>query len=278
VAEIREKISMNRIDKCFKELKLRNETGFIPFLTACDPTPAAAADIIVDLDKRGADVIELGFPYSDPIADGPVIQASYNRVLANGITTATIFDMVKEVRKRSEIPIVAMVSYSIVYRYGYKKFIEAAQNIGIDGATIPDLPVEEADKIFDIAKKNDFKIVCFVAPTTTDNRLDIITTRSEGFLYYIAVVGITGTRKALPEDLDENIKKLKNRTQCPVAVGFGVSTPAQASTVGKIADGVIVGSAIVKEIEKNKDLPVNSLINNLGSFTEKLIRGAKGQS
>ena len=268
---------MNRIDKCFKELKQRNETGFIPFLTACDPTPAATADIIVDLDKRGADVIELGFPYSDPIADGPVIQASYSRVLSNGITTATIFDMVKEVRKRSEIPIVAMVSYSIVYRYGYKKFIEAAQSIGIDGATIPDLPVEEAAEIFDIAKKNDFKIVCFVAPTTTDNRLNIITSRSEGFLYYIAVVGITGTRKALPDDLGENIRKLKNKTTCPVAVGFGVSTPEQAGVVGKIADGVIVGSAIVREIERNKDLPISSLVSNLGAFAEKLIQGAKGR-
>ena len=266
---------MNRIDSRFKELKRNNETGFIPFLTAGDPTISATADIIVDLDKRGADIVELGFPYSDPIADGPVIQASYNRVLSNGITIDNIFDLTRNVRKRSDIPIVSMVSYSIVYRFGYKKFIDIAQNAGIDGATIPDLPVEEANEIFDIGKEKDFKIVCFVAPTTTNKRLDIITKKSEGFLYYISVIGITGVRKDLPDDISQNISKLRDKTKTPIAVGFGVSTPQQSATIGKIADGVIVGSAIVKEIEKNKDKSKDNLVNHIGEFTEKLILGTK---
>lgn len=258
-------------------MKQNNEAGFIPFLTAGDPTISTATDIILDLDKRGADIVELGFPYSDPIADGPVIQASYNRVLSNGITIDNIFDLTKNVREKSDIPIVSMVSYSIVYRFGYKKFIDMAQSAGIDGATIPDLPVEEADEIFDIGKEKDFKIVCFVAPTTTDKRLDIITKKSAGFLYYISVVGITGIRKDLPDDISQNIAKLRIKTNTPIAVGFGVSTPEQANTIGQIADGVIVGSAIVKEIEKNKEKSNDKLINHIGEFTEKLILGAKGR-
>ncbi|MGR3319432.1 MAG: tryptophan synthase subunit alpha [Candidatus Anammoxibacter sp.] len=268
---------MNRIDKRFKELKQKNETAFIPFLTAGDPTLSATTDIIIDLDKRGADVIELGFPYTDPIADGPVIQASYSRVLSNGITIGKIFDTIRDIRKKSEIPIVAMVSYSIVYKFGYKKFIADAQNAGFDGATIPDLPVEEAAEIFDVGRERDFKIVCFAAPTTTNKRLDIITTRTDGFLYYIAVVGITGVRKSLPDDIPENIKKIREKTNCPIAVGFGVSTPEQAASVGKIADGVIVGSAIIREIEKSLNSPPQALIKHVGEFTKKLILAAKGK-
>lgn len=268
---------MNRIDKRFADLRQKKETGFIPFLTAGDPTLSATTEIILDLDKRGADVIELGFPFSDPIADGPVIQASYNRALSDGITTGSIFDSIRDVRKKSEMPIVAMVSYSIVYRLGCGKFIEKAQSAGFDGATIPDLPVDEAGEILDAGKERDFRIVCFAAPTTTDRRLDIITARSEGFIYYISVVGITGMRRSLPDDISENIKKLRKKTNCPIAVGFGVSTPEQANAVGKIADGVIVGSAIMREIERNKDTSLNELTNRIGEFTEKLILGAKGK-
>lgn len=267
---------MNRIDIRFKELKERNETAFIPFITAGDPTLAATESIIIALDKKGADVIELGFPYSDPIADGPVIQASYSRVLTNGITIGGIFDSIRNIRKSSEIPIVAMVSYSIVYRIGYKEFIKSAKEAGFDGATIPDLPVEEAEDVFKIAIENDFRLVCFVAPTTTAKRKDKITSKAHGFIYYIAVVGITGVRQNLPDDIAENINALKSKTDCPIAVGFGVSTPEQAMEVGKIADGVIVGSAIVKEIEKNKDKSVAEITNSISEFTGKLIAGAKG--
>lgn len=269
---------MNRIDKRFAELKDRGEAGFIPFLTAGDPDLSATVEIVLDLDRRGADVIELGFPYSDPIADGPVIQASYSRALSTGVTVGGIFDAVRQIRKSSEIPIVAMVSYSIVYRYGYARFIEAAQDVGFDGVTVPDLPVEEAVGVFDIGREKDFKIVCFVAPTTTQGRLEVITARAEGFIYYIAVVGITGERKSLPSDLTDNINKLKGKTTCPVAAGFGVSTAEQAAVVGQAADGVIVGSAIIREIAGNSNLKRPRLIDNVGAFTERLIAGAKGSA
>lgn len=266
---------MNRLDKRFKELKEKNETAFIPFITVGDPTLESTEAIITSLDKNGADVIELGFPYSDPIADGPVIQASYNRVLSKSITISDIFNTIKNIRKVSEIPIVAMVSYSIVFKIGFEKFIKDAKNAGFDGVTIPDLPVEEASEIFRISEENDFKTVCFVAPTTTPARLNIITSKANGFIYYIAVVGITGVRKNLPTDIADNIKKLREKTDCPIAVGFGVSTPEQAAEVGMIADGVIVGSAIVKEIEKMKDSPTETLVNHVSEFTNKLIAGAK---
>ncbi len=268
---------MNRIEKRFSDLKQRNETAFIPFITAGDPSLQATESIITQLDKKGADVIELGFPFSDPIADGPVIQASYNRALGNGFKINNIFDSIKNIRKESEIPIVAMVSYSIVYRVGYDKFIEQAKQAGIDGATIPDMPVEEATEVFDVGAKNDFKIVCFAAPTTTPKRIDIITAKTQGFLYYIAVVGITGARATLPDDISENIKRLKAKTDCPIAAGFGVSTYEQAATVGKIADGVIVGSAIVKQIEKHKAMPAGDIATQIAQFTENLIQGAKGK-
>lgn len=268
---------MNRVDKRFAELKQRNETAFIPFITAGDPDLSATASIILDLDKRGADVIEVGFPFSDPIADGTVIQASYNRALSNDVTVSRIFGTIKDVRKESDIPIVGMVSYSIVYKIGFKEFLQRAQDAGLDGVTIPDMPVEEGDEVFNTGREMDFKIVCFIAPTTTEKRMDLIINKSQGFLYYIAVVGITGERRNLADDLQDNLEKIRPKVKCPIAVGFGVSTPEQAKIVGKIADGVIVGSAIVREIERNKDKPYNELAAQVGRFTEKLIAGAKGR-
>ncbi len=267
---------MNRIDKRFSELKKRNETAFIPFITVGDPTLEGTEAIIIEFDKKGADVIELGFPFSDPIADGPVIQASYTRVLSNGITIGSIFDSIRNIRRSSEIPIVAMVSYSIVFKIGCEKFIKDAKDAGLDGATIPDLPIEEADDIFRAGEENDFRIICFAAPTTTAKRIEIVTSKAQGFLYYISVVGITGMRKSLPVDLSDKLNELKKKTNCPIAVGFGVSTFEQAEQIGKIADGVIVGSAIVKEIEKNMNKPVDELAHNVGEFTGKLVSGAKG--
>lgn len=267
---------MNRIDKKFGELKSRKTPAFIPFITAGDPDLPATMDLILEFEKRGADIIELGIPFSDPIADGPVIQASYYRTLLNGVKVSRILEMVSGLRKKSEIPIVAMVSYSTVYKIGYHAFIERAINAGLDGLTIPDLPVEENTEIFDLAKSKNFKIVCFIAPTTTEKRMALITQKSQGFLYYIAVVGITGTRDCLPDDVVQNIHKIKQMTSTPIAVGFGVSTPAQAKLIGKTADGVIVGSAIVKEIEKHAKDAREALLRSVGGFVGELILGTKG--
>ncbi len=267
---------MNRIDKKFHELKNRKKPAFIPFITAGDPDLETTKALILEFEKRGADIIELGIPFSDPIADGPIIQASYYRALCNGVKVSYIFDMISKIRRESEIPIVSMVSYSTVYKCGHQSFIEKALKAGLDGLTIPDLPVEECHGVFEAAKKNDFKIICFIAPTTTDQRMTLITQKSQGFLYYISVVGITGIRDTLPGDVIENIRKLKQMTNTPVAVGFGVSTPEHANMIGRVADGVIVGSAIVKEIEKYANQPLEKLVKSVGDFVGVLISGAKG--
>ncbi|WP_347273572.1 tryptophan synthase subunit alpha [Candidatus Kuenenia sp.] len=266
---------MNRIDKKFEELKRKKEPAFIPFITAGDPDIETTEDLILAFEKKGADIIELGVPFSDPIADGPVIQASYHRALEKGVNVAQIFDMISRLRSKTQIPVVGMISYSIVYKFGSKAFVEMALKAGFDGLTIPDLPIEENEEIFEIASKNDLKIVCFVAPTTTNQRMNLITQRTQGFLYYISVVGITGARDMLPDDIIQNINKLKQLTNIPIVVGFGVSTAKQASMVGKIAEGVIVGSAIVREIEKYEHVPHEKLIENVGNFVEELVIGTK---
>ncbi|HHT9126813.1 MAG TPA: tryptophan synthase subunit alpha [Candidatus Brocadiia bacterium] len=269
---------MNRIDKKFQDLRNKREPAFIPFISAGDPDLPTTKSLILELEKRGADVIELGFPFSDPIADGPIIQASYYRALSKGQKVSQIFDLISDIRKSAsggQIPIVSMASYSIVFKSGCERFIETALNAGLDGATIPDLPIEESDEVFKIAEKKDFKIVCFVAPTTTEHRRDIIARKSQGFIYYISVVGITGVRDTLPTDMIENIRKLRQLTNTPISIGFGVSTPEQAKTVGQIADGVIVGSAIIKMIEKYQDKSLKELVQAVGDFAENLIIGAK---
>ncbi|MBE7443929.1 MAG: tryptophan synthase subunit alpha [Planctomycetia bacterium] len=267
---------MNRIDKKFQELKAKKTPAFIPFITAGDPDLQITKDLILEFEKRGADIIELGIPFSDPIADGPIIQASYYRALVKGAKVSHIFDMVSELRKKTEIPIVSMVSYSTIFKKGFSGFIENSVIAGLDGLTIPDLPVEENLELFEVARKHNFKVVCFVAPTTTDQRMALITQRAQGFLYYISVVGITGIRDKLPDDIIQNINKLKQMTNIPVAVGFGVSTSEHAKLIGTVADGVIVGSAIMREIENYAKEPPEKLVRCVGEFVGQLISGAKG--
>ncbi len=269
---------MNRIDAKFKELKDRNEPAFIPFITAGDPSLEATKELIVEFDKRGSDMIELGVPFSDPIADGPVIQASYNRALSGGVKLSDILELVKDVRKKSEIPIVSMISQSILFKNGCDNFVRSAVKAGFDGATIPDLPVEEAEEIMEAGRKEGFKIICFIAPTTTSDRMELIVKKSQGFLYYISVVGITGVRSELSADITENIQNIKRSTSLPVAMGFGISTPEQAKAAGKVADGVIVGSAIMREIEKYGNQDDKTLINNVGKFVGELVKSTKNQN
>ncbi len=268
---------MNRIDARFKELRERSEPAFIPFLTAGDPSLDVTRDLIVEFDRRGADMIELGVPYSDPIADGPVIQSSYYRALSKGVKLSDILTLVKDVRKQSEIPIISMVSQSILFKNGCEDFVKKAVDAGLDGATIPDLPVEEAEDIIQAGKKEGFKVACFVAPTTTDGRTDLIVKKSQGFLYYISVVGITGSNKELNDDIIKNIQNIQKKTDLPVAVGFGISTPEHAKIAGKIADGVIVGSAIVREIEKHSNKDRSILVDEVGKFVGVLVDSAKNR-
>ncbi len=266
---------MNRIDRAFQRLRAEGRAAFIPFLTAGDPDLTSTARIIVAAERAGADVVELGFPFSDPVADGPTIQSSYTRVLEGGQRSEDVFRLVESVRLESEIPIVAMISYSLVFRMGFERFLERACEAGIDGATIPDLPVEEMGQMHPAARQRGFHLICFVTPATTEQRRSMIVRVARGFIYYISVRGITGERDSLPKDLVENIESLKSLTEVPVAVGFGISTPAHAQAVARVADGAIVGSAIVKRIHEASERggdPVKAAAEFIGN----MARAAKG--
>ncbi len=239
---------MNRIDARFKDLGARGRAAFIPFFTAGDPAPETTVELLRRVQDAGADVVELGFPYSDPIADGPTIQDSYHRALRRGLRVGEVFDMVRQARDRCELPIVAMASYSLVFRMGMEDFMDRCLAAGLDGATVPDLPVDEAEPFFTMAKERDFRLVCFATPATSEHRRELVIEHAHGFIYYIAVRGTTGERTELPPDLVDNLAALKRRTEVPVTVGFGISRPDQAAAVAGHADGVIVGSAIVKRM------------------------------
>jgi len=237
---------MNRIDARFAALKQSGKAAFIPFFTAGDPDLETTKRLMIGAEDAGADVIELGVPFSDPIADGPTIQASYTRVLEHHQRLAAVFDLVSAARQGGcELPVVAMVSYSIVFRIGFDEFLRRAIEADIDGATVPDLPVEEATAHFAAAAERDFRLICFVTPATTEARRALVIRHARGFVYYISVRGITGERSELPPDLTDNIALLKASTSTPIAVGFGVATPEQSAAVARTANGVIVGSAIV---------------------------------
>ena len=267
---------MNRIVARFRALRAGRAPAFIPFLCAGDPDVATTAALIEEFDRQGADIIELGVPFSDPVADGPVIQAAYTRALDQGLKLSDVFDMVRGLRERCDIPIVAMVSYSIVFKRGAARFVAEASAAGIDGATIPDLPIEEAEEVFQAAQARDFCNITFATPLTTPHRRSLAAERSRGFIYYISVAGITGARDALAKDIGPNVQQLRSLTDTPVAVGFGVSTPEQARQVAQMADGVIVGSAIVKRIAACIEQDENP-VQRVGQMVGQLAAGAKGK-
>jgi tryptophan synthase alpha chain len=265
---------MNRIDKRFDMLREPGRAAFIPFLTAGDPDLDTTLRVLEGAEQAGADLIELGFPFSDPIADGPTIQASYTRVLERGQHVSDVFQLVEKARRNGcELPIVAMVSYSLVYRMGFERFLERALEAGIDGATVPDLPVEEAERFFPMAQEKGFHLVCFVTPATRESRRKMVARHAAGFIYYISVCGITGERTALPSDLQDNLSELRTITDTPIAVGFGISAPDQGRAVAEIADGVIVGSAIVKRMHAaatgdTADDPADAALEFIGQMAD----------
>lgn len=246
---------MNRIDALFAKAQSAGKTALIPFLTAGDPDLAVTKELALEFSRAAARlgvplILEIGFPYSDPIADGATIQASYTRALARGVKVADIFATVADLRRQCETPLVAMVSYSLVFRAGAKSFLQRARAAGFDGAIIPDLPAEEADPIARCAVELDFALIQLIAPTTTDERAVRILQATTGFVYCVSVTGITGERDSLPAELSTRIATLRARTALPVCVGFGISKPAQIAALRGQADGVIVGSAIVGRLEK----------------------------
>jgi tryptophan synthase alpha chain len=243
-------INQRSISEAFASLKGR--IGLVPFIPAGYPDPETTAALLPALSEAGAAVIEVGIPYSDPIADGPTIQASYNDALTrHKIKVADVFRIVSSVRDRVAAPIVAMVSYSVPFRYGLERFIADAKSAGFDGLILPDLPPPEAERVCDAVRAGGLDTVLLVAPTTTPQRRAEIARLSSGFVYYLSVSGITGERTELPADLVDNVRQIKSVTDRPVCVGFGISTPAHVARLYGVADGAIVGSAIVKRITQH---------------------------
>lgn len=242
---------MNPIDALFARLKAEGRKAFVPFLPAGDPDLAFTASALDAVADAGASLIEVGFPFSDPIADGPVIQASYTRALSRGLKLDELFATVKGATQSPgwQTPTVAMASYSLVWRKGPDAFLDAAKAAGISGAVVPDLPVEEADELAARCRDRDFKLILLVTPTTDPKRAEKIVRACGGFVYVVSVVGITGERAALSSELPALIQRLRGVTDLPLCVGFGVSKPEHVRNLRDLADGVIVGTALVKKLE-----------------------------
>lgn len=235
---------MSRIKSAFE-----NGKAFIPFITCGDPDLETTEKVVRAAAENGADLIELGIPFSDPTAEGPVIQGANMRALANGTTTDKIFDMVKNIRKDINVPMVFMTYANVVFSYGAEKFISICNQIGIDGLILPDLPFEEKDEFLPICRKYDVDLISLVAPTSA-NRIEMISRQAEGFIYIVSSLGVTGTRSEISTDLETLVSMVRKNTDVPCAIGFGISTPEQAKKMADIADGAIVGSAVVKIIEE----------------------------
>ncbi|RKY43142.1 MAG: tryptophan synthase subunit alpha [Candidatus Makaraimicrobium thalassicum] len=266
---------MNRIDETFKKLRADNKKAFIPYVAAGDPDIKTTKKIVSVLAAAGADIVELGIPFSDPLADGPTIQKAIQRSLSAGCSVRKVLDMVKELRGKVGIPLVFMTYYNIIFNYGAGRFIKDAKACGADGVIVPDLPMEESGGLADIADKEDFYVIMLAAPTTPPARFRKIADRSRGFIYYVSLTGVTGARKALSAKLNSEVKELKKMTAKPVCVGFGISNPAQASGIASASDGVIVGSAIIKVIEKNLD-DRSRMIAKVEAFAGSIARAIHG--
>jgi tryptophan synthase alpha chain len=238
----------SRISRKFQELRKEKGKAFIPYIMAGDPDIRRTEELVHILEDCGADIIELGVPFSDPLADGPTIQAAAKRAVDGGTTLHTVIASVSSLRKRTQIPIILMTYYNPVFKYGDERFIEDAVSAGVDGVIIPDLPPEEAEGLIACAKKKPFDTIFLLAPTSTEERIRKVAHASRGFIYYVSITGITGTKLSLDPSIGSHIAHIRSVSDTPIAVGFGISTPQEASMVAGFADGVIVGSAIVKKI------------------------------
>lgn len=257
-----------------RHLLARRDAGkssLAPFLTVGDPDADFTVEALERIDRAGAAVCELGVPYSDPIADGPVIQASYTRALAAGTTVESVFDVARRTRGRIAMPLVAMTSYSIIFRRGIAAFVAASKDSGLTGLVVPDLPLEESSDLDAACRAAGLALVRLVTPTTPRERAEKIARLSTGFLYCVSVAGVTGERSALPDTLAERVRWLKSVTDCPVLVGFGVSGPEQVRAVASVADGAIVGSAVVRHLEAAPQTPRSQLLDSIESFVRELV-------
>lgn len=242
---------MGRIEKKFESLRAKNEKALVVYLTAGDPSILMTRELILSLEKAGVDIIEIGVPFSDSTADGPVIQEAAQRALKTGTTLTGVLQLVDDVRKVSQIPIVLFGYFNPIFSYGVKKFAEDARKDGVDGVLVVDLPPEEAPELRQFTDVAHIDFISLIAPTTGMQRMKQIAATATGFLYYISITGVTGTAAPKLADIEKDLKKIRKISSLPVAVGFGISRPEQAREIGKLADGVVVGSALVRLIAEN---------------------------
>jgi tryptophan synthase alpha chain len=271
---------MNRIDALFTRLKAEGRRALMPFLTAGDPDLATTAVLIHELVGRGADMIEVGIPYSDPIADGPVIAASYHRALQHGIKVSHVFQTLRTLRAEGsdamrDTPLVSMVSYSIIHRVGVERYLNDAATAGLDGLIVPDLPVEESEGLQKKATQRGLKLIQLITPTTPRDRAVEIARLTTGFIYYVSVAGITGVRKELPPELKENVAWLRTQTDLPICIGFGIGAPDQVRQLAPVADGLIVGSALVRRLGDAANRSRSEIVKEIGDFVGELADAPK---
>lgn len=260
---------MSNIKAAFDKVKRQGHKAFIPFITAGDPHIEATEEFIYALEKAGSTIIELGVPFSDPVADGPVIQAANIRAMKNGIHIDKIFDMVERVRKNTQIPLVYLMYANTIYHYGIERFFEKCKAVGIDGVIVPDVPIEEKEEFDEYARENGVDFIALVAPTSKDRTKEICE-KASGFLYCVSSLGVTGTRESIQTNLTPMFEEIRKYTQIPTALGFGISNKEQAASLKEYADGIIVGSAMVKIIEKYGEESAQPLMKFAREFVEVL--------
>ena len=259
-----------RLEAVFAANRAAGRKALAPFVTAGDPDAATTVAVLEAIAKAGASLCELGVPYSDPIADGPVIQASYTRALGKGLTLADVFDAAKQASGRVSMPILAMASYSLIFRRGIDRFVADAVAAGLAGFVVPDLPIEESDDLDTACRRAGLALVRLVTPTTPPDRAEAIAKKSTGFLYCVSVAGVTGARTELPPGLIDRVKWLRTKTSVPILVGFGISSPEQVKAVAEVADGVIVGSALVRRITEAADQPREAMLTDVSHYVADL--------
>ena len=266
-------MNRNRIDQAFARLKTQGRKGLIPFLAAGDPSLDITEALVAEFETRGADIVELGVPFSDPLADGVVNQRAYQRALHAGINLSRILESVSRIRARSDIPIVLMSYINPIHRYGLQRFPSAARDAGVDGLIVSDCPPEEMGELHVALTGAGVHPILLIAPTSPARRISLISAKSRGYIYYVSLRGVTGPRDRLPEDLAAGVGRVRALTKVPLAVGFGISTPEQARLVAWSAEAVVVGSAIVNQIAQHGKAP--DLIERVSGFVKPLLQAVK---
>jgi tryptophan synthase alpha chain len=266
-------VNPRRISNRFDQLAAQRVSGFIAYVTAGDPSPDATLDVAHALESAGVDILELGIPFSDPLADGPIIQAASNRALAAGMTVSGSLELVRRFRANSELPLVLFTYLNPIYAFGFERFLAAAVTAGADGLLILDLPPDEAEQNSELISSGGLDLIRLIAPTTPPQRMAKIVATGQGFIYYVSREGVTGEQSRLSSSISAQVDELRKHTSLPIAVGFGISTLEQAAAVARQADAVVVGSAVVRQIAENGNSP--DLAKHIREFVRPLVEASK---